>query len=166
MSDEELTEEELNQIVADLDFAQREYEKLVHLSSPIMPCPECGGAGSVSGGSLGDICPGCLGSRRVSAPGNPGIDLNIDFAGIRARLADAQRYNDAVAGRLGPDVAAEIVAKGAVSLAGLRGDVKGMLNGIRQKAGELVLAQPQQPQLSHAIEAPGELDDDDPRLED
>jgi hypothetical protein len=88
-----LTDEDLDQIAGDLEDANQLWEKVAYLSSPKMPCPECGGSGQVFGGSLGDVCPGCMGMRVLDHPGADLMDIP-DFAGMRLALGaycDAKR---------------------------------------------------------------------------
>src|SRR3990167_3267690 len=69
-----------------LEDAQEEWEKVAYVAVPKIPCPECGGAGQISGGSFGDICVGCMGARVVAAPGAEGLDMP-DFRGFLSRLS-------------------------------------------------------------------------------
>lgn len=69
-----------------LEDAQEEWEKVAYVAVPKIPCPECGGAGAVAGGSFSDICVGCMGARVVPAPGADGFDMP-DFKGLRLRLS-------------------------------------------------------------------------------
>lgn len=92
---EELDAQQAAELARELDETQTLYEKLAYLGSPKMPCPECGGAGSVYGGSLGDICPMCHGSRLVDHPAAEAIALP-DFAGMRAALGAVRDDDDRV----------------------------------------------------------------------
>jgi hypothetical protein len=74
LSDSELNDLADN-IAKDLEEAAELREKVAFLSVQKMPCPECAGAGSVYGGSLGDICPTCMGRRVVDHPGADGVEL-------------------------------------------------------------------------------------------
>lgn len=82
---DELTTDDLDEIGAEVERANTLYEKLAYLETAKMPCMECGGAGSLPGGSLGDICPGCLGARVIDHPGADEFPVP-DFAGMRGAL--------------------------------------------------------------------------------
>lgn len=77
--DGELSLEDLDeladQIAPELEVAVDLAERVAFLSVQKMPCPECAGAGAISGGSLGDICPGCHGRRVVDHPGAAPADI-------------------------------------------------------------------------------------------
>ena len=77
--DDELSLEDLDeladQIAPELEVAADLAERVAFLSIEKMPCPECAGAGAISGGSLGDICPGCNGRRVVEHPGAAPVNL-------------------------------------------------------------------------------------------
>ncbi len=79
VADDEFSIEDLDdladQIAPELEVAADLAERVAFLSIEKMPCPECAGAGAVSGGSLGDICPGCNGRRVVEHPGATPVDL-------------------------------------------------------------------------------------------
>jgi hypothetical protein len=77
---------DLVEIGAEIERANTLYEKLAYLGTAKMPCMECGGSGSLPGGSLGDICPGCLGACVMDHPGAEEIQMP-DFAGMRAALS-------------------------------------------------------------------------------
>lgn len=108
MQDNELTDEEMEDAVADLDDsdlqersqalddAQTMFEELAYLANPKMPCPECTGAGAISAGSLGDVCPRCLGRRVVDRPGTEPLK-QPDFKQLRSAIT---AYGDAKADRL------------------------------------------------------------------
>lgn len=93
-----LSEADLRERSAALNEAQENWEEVASTANPKIPCPECGTAGNVSGGSLGDICPRCLGSRVLDAPGRT-IVQQPDFRGMRAAIT---AYGDALADRLLP----------------------------------------------------------------
>lgn len=94
-----LTEDDLRQRSQALHDAQETWEEVAYLANPKMPCPECSGAGSVAGGSLGDICVRCLGARVIEQPGRQNIDMP-PFASLRAAISS---YGDALADRELPD---------------------------------------------------------------
>lgn len=79
---------DLETIYRDLDEAQRQYEKVAFLAQPTMPCDECGGSGTIAGGSLGNICPTCCGARVIDAPYAEELSrLQLpDFGAMRKRL--------------------------------------------------------------------------------
>jgi hypothetical protein len=83
--DSDLTDRDLDEIAAGLEAAQQVWEQVAFLATEKIPCPECGGMGSVYGGSLGDTCPGCFGRRVVDHPGAEAIALP-PFAQWRGRL--------------------------------------------------------------------------------
>jgi hypothetical protein len=82
---ESLTEADLRDRSQLLDEAQTTWEEVKYLAIPKMPCPECSGAGSVSGGSLGDICVKCWGTRVLEVPGAQPFPMP-DFAALRAGI--------------------------------------------------------------------------------
>ncbi len=79
VTDDDLSLEDLDeladQIAPELEVAADLAERVAFLSIEKMPCPECAGGGAISGGSLGDICPGCNGRRVVEHPGAAPVDL-------------------------------------------------------------------------------------------
>jgi hypothetical protein len=83
-----------------LHEAQTVWERLAYLQTLKMPCPECGGAGQLYGGSLGSACPECLGARVVDHPASEGFELP-DFAGMRALLSGAAEARDQRKGLMG-----------------------------------------------------------------
>ena len=76
---------DLGVLSQELEETQDLYETIAYLGSPKMPCMECGGQGSVGGGSLGDICPRCNGARVEDHPGAEQLALP-DFAGMRLTI--------------------------------------------------------------------------------
>jgi hypothetical protein len=98
MAGAELSNNDLRERAELLNEAQQLYEDLAYISVPKIPCPECSGAGQIYGGSLGNLCPRCLGQRVVDRPGYEVLALP-DFAGIRARIT---AYGDALADRALP----------------------------------------------------------------
>jgi len=90
-----ISEEDLRQRSQALDDAQETWEETAYLANPKMPCPECTGAGSISGGSLGDICVRCLGARVIEQPGRQKVEMP-PFAALRASIS---AYGDALADR-------------------------------------------------------------------
>jgi hypothetical protein len=95
---DELTEEDLRQRSQALDETEELYEELSFLGVPKMPCPECVGAGQISGGSLGDICPRCVGQRVVDRPDAEPLE-RPPFRQLRAKIT---AYGDALAARALP----------------------------------------------------------------
>lgn len=91
----QLTEDDIRNRSQALDDAQETFEELAYLANPKMPCPECTGAGSVSGGSLGDICVRCMGTRVIEQPGSRPMEMP-PFAQLRAAIG---AYGDALADR-------------------------------------------------------------------
>lgn len=90
-----LTEDDLRKRSQALDEAQTTYEKIAYISVPKMPCPECGGQGSVDGGSLSGICLGCEGARVVDRPDAEPFVMP-PFKELRAAIS---AYGDALADR-------------------------------------------------------------------
>lgn len=86
-----------------LHEAQTVWERLAYLTTLKMPCPECGGAGQLYGGSLGSACPECLGARVVDHPASEGLKMP-DFAGMRVLLSEAAEERDKRAGLMGKGV--------------------------------------------------------------
>jgi hypothetical protein len=90
LSDEIMKDlEDLDERSRACEEANQLYEKLAYLAVQKMPCPECGGAGAVSGGSLGGACPNCLGTRVVNHPGAEVPEMP-DFAGFRQKIRGAR----------------------------------------------------------------------------
>jgi hypothetical protein len=88
-----LNDEELRRRSQALHETQELYEELAFLKNPKMPCPECGGSGSVYGGSLGDVCPRCGGGRLLDQPSSEDFEMP-DFRSMRAAIT---AYYDAMA---------------------------------------------------------------------
>jgi hypothetical protein len=82
----EIDEATLRAISEELDRTQTLWEELAYLATPLMPCPECSGAGAIYGGILGDLCPNCLGQRVVAHPGAEPFQMP-PFASMRAALS-------------------------------------------------------------------------------
>lgn len=97
--DYEVTDVDLDAIGAAIEEADDLWQKYAYLSVPKMACPECGGAGSIGGGSLGSLCPGCLGARVVDHPGAEAPAIP-DFSPMRRAL---RNYTIAMADRALPD---------------------------------------------------------------
>lgn len=94
-----LTDGDLRERSEALHKAQELYEELAFLKNPKMPCPECGGAGSTYGGSLGDVCPRCMGARMLDRPGGEDLEMP-DFRKLRAAIT---AYGDALADKALPE---------------------------------------------------------------
>lgn len=88
-----LTEEDLRKRSVALDQAQEMFEELACLANPKIPCPECGGSGSVSGGSFGDTCVRCFGARVLDEPGSAPFEMP-PFAALRNSITE---YGNALA---------------------------------------------------------------------
>jgi len=95
----DLTDADLRDRSQALHEAQERWEKLAYVAVAKIPCPECGGAGSVGGGSFGDICVGCMGARVVTAPDAEDFEMP-DFGGMRRAIS---AYGDALADRALPE---------------------------------------------------------------
>ncbi len=94
----QIAEDDIRQRSQQLHEAQEAWEELAYLANPKIPCPECTGAGSVSGGSLGDICVRCLGTRVLEQPGSQPMAMP-KFAELRSAIG---AYGDALADRALP----------------------------------------------------------------
>ena len=90
-----LTDEDLRVRSSALNDAQETWEEVAYMANPKMPCPECSGAGSISGGSLGDLCVRCMGQRVVEQPGRQTVTMP-PFAQLRAAIT---AYGNALADR-------------------------------------------------------------------
>lgn len=90
-----LTEDDLRQRSQALDNAQTMFEEYAWIATPKIPCNECGGSGMVIGGSLGDFCPTCGGSRVIESPGGHRIKMP-PFAELRGAIT---AYGNALADR-------------------------------------------------------------------
>lgn len=88
-----LTEGDIRDRSQALDDCQETYEELAYLANPKMPCPECGGSGSVGGGIFDSTCVRCGGSRVLDVPGSEPMPMP-DFRGMRAAIGG---YGDALA---------------------------------------------------------------------
>lgn len=92
---DELTEDDLRARSQALSDAQETWEELSYMTARKIPCPECSGAGAVSSGSLGDICPRCMGRRMLDQPGEVGVEMP-PFAALRGAIT---AYGNAIADR-------------------------------------------------------------------
>jgi hypothetical protein len=90
-----ITDDDLRARSQALDDAQTQWEEYVWVATPKIPCNECGGSGMVIGGSLGDFCPTCGGSRVIESPGGHRIKMP-PFATLRSAIS---AYGDALADR-------------------------------------------------------------------
>lgn len=87
--DVELSQGEFDELAREVEDTNVQYEKLRHLATPKMACMECGGNGTLAGGSFGAMeCPSCNGARVVDHPAAEPMDIP-DFAGMRAALSAA-----------------------------------------------------------------------------
>jgi hypothetical protein len=87
-----LSQEDLRERSEKLDAIQEMYEELAYIQEPKMPCNECSGAGTVYGGSLGDICVKCMGARVINRPFYEPV-VQPDFKALRASIT---YYGDAL----------------------------------------------------------------------
>lgn len=93
MIEEPMTEQEEQELAAALDEAEDVAYKLEYLTTQKMPCPECGGSGSMGAGSLGNIpCLGCNGARFVDHPSSHGAPAHPAVARIREWRATFRNY--------------------------------------------------------------------------
>lgn len=88
-----LTESDIQSRSQALHETQEIWEELQFMSTPKIPCRECGGSGSVGSGSFGSICVNCMGERMVAAPGAPEFEMP-DFRTMRKQIG---AYGDALA---------------------------------------------------------------------
>jgi hypothetical protein len=86
---EKVEHNDLDWLFQEADKLQTEFEKLRAVGQASMDCDECGGSGSVSGGSLGSCCPTCDGSGVVDAPFSESLGLP-DMALFRHALRKAE----------------------------------------------------------------------------
>ena len=94
-----LTDEDIRVRSQALSDAQDDWEAVAAYANPQMPCPECGGAGSVAGGSFSDLCIRCEGKRTIDMPGSPDFVMP-PFAELRKAIG---AYGDALADKALPD---------------------------------------------------------------
>ncbi|MCJ7796847.1 MAG: hypothetical protein MUQ56_08790 [Thermoleophilia bacterium] len=94
MIDEEpMTEKEVQELSDALEEANDIAYKLEYLTSQKMPCPKCGGSGSMGAGSLGNIpCLGCNGARYVDHPSMHGAEPHPAVAKIRGWTQTFRNY--------------------------------------------------------------------------
>lgn len=115
MTDDEIvrafTEDEIRQRSAALEDAQSTWEQVRNQAMPKILCPQCNGNGRVTGGSLGEFCDACNGSRVVQDRTKPFDFAMPDFAELRGPIA---RYADAHALRA-HGVRAELPDKSTVA---------------------------------------------------
>ncbi len=79
-------EDPLRSVAQALEDAQTLWEDVAFIANAKMPCPECGGAGNVSNGSLGGFCVRCDGARVVDHPSAEPLTMP-PFAALRLRLS-------------------------------------------------------------------------------
>lgn len=73
-----------------VEFAEEVWQQAAYLAVEKMPCRECGGSGVIDGGSLGNICPECLGSRAEALAGQaPPPAPPPALRAMRSQLIDA-----------------------------------------------------------------------------
>lgn len=94
-----LTEADIRERSQELHETQELWEEYAYIANPKMPCPECGGRGAVSGGSLGDICVRCEGARVLEQPGRQTVNMP-PFAALRGAIT---AYGNALADRALPE---------------------------------------------------------------
>lgn len=85
--------DDIDERLRDLNEAQTLWERVVYLKTMKMPCPECGGAGSLYAGSLGGTCPTCFGARMVDHPAAEEIEVP-NFVDMRRALSGAAAARD------------------------------------------------------------------------
>ena len=94
-----ITGSTLDAIGTEIEEASELWDRYAYLAVPKMPCTECGGTGSISGGSLGGACPMCAGARVLDHPGADAPEIP-DFSGMRRALTN---YSIALADLALPD---------------------------------------------------------------
>lgn len=99
MEIDELTTDELREIASSLEDAQGLADKVDYLTTAKMPCPECGGSGSLSAGSLGSMCPGCMGARYLDHPAGHGDAANPAVKMLADMRRNFSTYATALDGR-------------------------------------------------------------------
>lgn len=98
-----LAEEEIRRRAEALDEAQGVWERAAHRARPKLPCPECTGNGQVFGGSLGDHCPSCHGTRVID---DDSVEVDFAMPDFKALRDPITAYGDAlIARRYGQRVA-------------------------------------------------------------
>lgn len=86
---DDMDQGDYDELAREVEDANVLYEKLRHLSTPQMACNECGGTGSLAGGSFGAMqCPTCMGMRTISHPSAQEVAIP-DFAAMRTMLRSA-----------------------------------------------------------------------------
>lgn len=73
-----------------VEAAEEMWQQATYLAVEKMPCRECGGSGVIDGGSLGSICPECLGSRAEALAGQAPPPPPA-LRSMRAQLLDAHK---------------------------------------------------------------------------
>jgi hypothetical protein len=157
-----LTDEDLRERSQALNEAEELYEEVAFLGVPKMPCPECAGAGQIVGGSLGDICPRCLGKRVIDRPSADPIE-RPPFAQLRARIT---AYGDAMADRALPDAhqGKRHLALPAASDVPTLEEIQAISAKLKQTAKQLDAGQLDGMQLAEPKKAKGMLGDGDEGL--
>jgi hypothetical protein len=91
-----ISEEEIRRRSERLDEAQGIWERAHARAMPKMPCPECSANGAVVGGSLGDHCPTCHGTRVVS---DDSVEFEFTIPPFAELRAAVSAYGDALVWR-------------------------------------------------------------------
>ncbi len=159
MTDQEiidaLSAEEVRQRSAALEEAQSTWEQVRAQAMPTILCPQCNGNGRVTGGSLGEFCDRCNGSRTVQDLTKPFDFAMPDFASLRGPIAT---YADAHALRA-HGVRAALPAKSSVATIE---EIEELITKARTRARELGPGQaPPLPRSLPAAQAgdPGGIED-------
>lgn len=99
-TDEEIAsaikEDEIRRRSEELDAAQGIWERAAIRSRPKMPCTECTGNGQVFGGSLGDHCPTCNGTRVVD---DESVEVDFEMPDFKALRDPLSAYGNALIDR-------------------------------------------------------------------
>ncbi len=88
-----IAEDEIQRRAEALSAAQGVWEQAAWRAHPKIPCPECTGNGQVVGGSLGDHCPSCNGTRMVD---DQSVDVDFQMPDFKALRDPLNAYGDAL----------------------------------------------------------------------
>lgn len=139
--------DDLDDRLRELDAAQTAWERIAYLKTVKMPCPECGGAGSLYAGSLGGTCPTCFGARMVDHPAAEDFDIP-DFREMRLQLSAAAQARDQRLGLRAPGEA-RLLLPDAASL-----PTRADLQALAEQAREVARGLPAAPQLEGTLREP------------
>ena len=93
-----VTDAELRHVAESLSEVEDLWTKLSSLADPTIPCPDCGGTGTIAGGGIfGEVpCDRCDGRRVVEHPAADQLQqlARPDFPGMRYRLQGMTAAHD------------------------------------------------------------------------